>query len=154
MVARAPRAAPQLREVLVTGFFGGTEGRSACWPTCRCCTHDNPLLAGLAFSISSWRCCWAQRAVHRGFLVPITTVPAKRASNVSCSSCERHPGGQPGRGWVQMWLIMLRSRSCQQTVETAAISTTPELDRDGGVVTARRMAITLMTRISKAPTRH
>ena len=70
------------REVLVTGFFGGTDiavGVLAYLAVLNV-THQ-PLLAGLAFSIGFLALLLGRSELFtEGFLVPVTTVAAKRAS--------------------------------------------------------------------------
>lgn len=88
------------REVLVTGFFGGTEiavGVLAYLSVLHA-THD-PLLAGLAFSIGFLALLLGRSELFtEGFLVPVTTVAAKRASiRAAAQAVERHAGRQPRR---------------------------------------------------------
>ena len=71
------------REVLVTGFFGGTEvavGVLAYLSVLA--ATQNKLLAGLAFSIGFLSLLLGRSELFtEGFLVPVTTVAAKRASS-------------------------------------------------------------------------
>ncbi len=70
------------REVLVTGFFGGTEVAIGVLAYLSVLheTH-NQLLAGLAFSIGFLALLLGRSELFtEGFLVPVTTVAAKRAS--------------------------------------------------------------------------
>lgn len=70
------------REVLVTGFFGGTEVAMGvlAYLSVLHATGDH-LLAGLAFSIGFLALLLGRSELFtEGFLIPITTVAAKRAS--------------------------------------------------------------------------
>lgn len=71
------------REVLVTGFFGGTEvaiGGVLAYLSVLHETH-NQLLAGVAFAIGFLALLLGRSELFtEGFLVPVTTVAAKRAS--------------------------------------------------------------------------
>ena len=93
------------REVLVTGFFGGTEvamGVLAYLSVLRA-THD-PLLAGLAFSIGFLALLLGRSELFtEGFLVPVTTVAAKRASPLQLLKLW---GGTLAANLVGGWLIM------------------------------------------------
>ena len=112
------------REVLVTGFFGGTEvamGVLAYLSVLRA-THD-PLLAGLAFSIGFLALLLGRSELFtEGFLVPVTTVVAKRASiwqmlKLWGGTLAANLAG----GWVLMWLIMLAFPQLhEQAVESAS----------------------------------
>ena len=78
------------REVLVTGFFGGTDiavGVLAYLAVLHV-THQ-PLLAGLAFSIGFLALLLGRSELFtEGFLVPVTTVVAEAGQRRhSCSSC-------------------------------------------------------------------
>lgn len=140
------------REVLVTGFFGGTEvamGVLAYLSVLH--ATDDQLLAGLAFSIGFLALLLGRSELFtEGFLIPITTVAAKRASigqllKLWSGTLAANLAG----GWVLMWLIVMAfPKLREQTVEaaghyvTAPISTeTVALSLLGG------MAITLMTRM-------
>ncbi|MGW0160186.1 formate/nitrite transporter family protein [Mycobacterium sp. NPDC003323] len=140
------------REVLITGFFGGTEVAMGvlAYLAVLHATGDH-LLAGLAFSIGFLALLLGRSELFtEGFLIPITTVAAKRASPAQLA---RLWSGtllaNLAGGWVLMWLIMQAFPKLRaQTVESAAhyinapISTeTVTLALLGG------MAITLMTRM-------
>jgi formate/nitrite transporter FocA (FNT family) len=140
------------REVLVTGFFGGTEiavGVLAYLAVLHV-TH-NHLLAGLAFSIGFLALLLGRSELFtEGFLIPVTTVAAKRAS---VAQLMKLWGGTLAAnlvgGWVLMWLIMTAfPRLHAQTTESAAHYATAPLSAEtmclallGGMV------ITLMTRM-------
>lgn len=112
------------REVLVTGFFGGTEiavGVLAYLSVLHA-THD-PLLAGLAFSIGFLALLLGRSELFtEGFLVPVTTVAAKRAS--AAQLLKLWSGTLVANlvgGWVLMWLIMAAFPKLHaQTIESAA----------------------------------
>lgn len=140
------------REVLVTGFFGGTEVAMGvlAYLSVLNATHDN-LVAGLAFSIGFLALLLGRSELFtEGFLVPVTTVVAKRASirqllKLWSGTLVANLAG----GWVLMWLIMTAFPKLHaQTVESAAhyvnapmSAETVALSLLGG------MAITLMTRM-------
>ncbi|OBF29084.1 formate transporter [Mycobacterium sp. ACS1612] len=140
------------REVLVTGFFGGTEvamGVLAYVSVLRA-THD-PLLAGLAFSIGFLALMLGRSELFtEGFLVPVTTVVAKRASiwqmlKLWAGTLAANLAG----GWVLMWLIMLAFPQLhEQVVESAAhFATAPMTMQNLALAVLGGMVITLMTRM-------
>lgn len=97
------------REVLVTGFFGGTEVAVGvlAYLAVREAT-GSPLLGGLAFSIGFLALLLGRSELFtEGFLIPITTVAAKRAS---WGQLAKLWGGtllaNLVGGWVIMWLVM------------------------------------------------
>ncbi|CAN5273433.1 formate/nitrite transporter family protein [soil metagenome] len=140
------------REVLVTGFFGGTEVAMGvlAYLAVLNATHDN-LLAGLAFSIGFLALLLGRSELFtEGFLVPVTTVVAKRASlrqllKLWSGTLIANLAG----GWLLMWLIMTGfPKLHEQTIESAShyidaplSAETVTLSLLGG------MAITLMTRM-------
>ena len=140
------------REVLATGFFGGTEVAMGvlAYLSVLHATKD-PLLAGLAFSIGFLALLLGRSELFtEGFLVPVTTVAAKRASvrqllKLWSGTLLANLVG----GWVLMWLIMaafpkLRAQAVESATHyiSAPISVqTLTLALLGG------MAITLMTRM-------
>jgi formate/nitrite transporter FocA (FNT family) len=140
------------REVLATGFFGGTEVAMGvlAYLAVMQATHD-PLLAGLAFSVGFLALLLGRSELFtEGFLVPVTTVAAKRASvaqllKLWTGTLVANLVG----GWVLMWLIMTAFPALRtQTIESAThyiaapiTSETLTLTLLGG------MAITLMTRM-------
>jgi formate-nitrite transporter family protein len=140
------------REVLVTGFFGGTEvamGVLAYLSVLH--ATDDPLLAGLAFSVGFLSLLLGRSELFtEGFLVPVTTVAAKRASvaqlfKLWAGTLIANLVG----GWVLMWLIMtgfpkLRPQAIESATHYIAAPISAEtiaLTLLGG------MAITLMTRM-------
>ena len=86
------------REVLVTGFVGGAEVAMGvlAYLSVLAATH-NPLLAGLAFSIGFLALLLGRSELFtEGFLVPVTTVAAKRATmGAATQTVEWHAGRQP-----------------------------------------------------------
>lgn len=140
------------REVLVTGFFGGTEiavGVLAYLAVLHA-THD-PLLAGLAFSIGFLALLLGRSELFtEGFLVPVTTVAAKRASvaqllKLWAGTLVANLVG----GWVLMWLIMTAFPKLHgQTVESAGHYATASLSAETIALSLLGgMVITLMTRM-------
>lgn len=140
------------REVLATGFFGGTEvamGVLAYLAVLH--ATQNPLLAGLAFSIGFLALLLGRSELFtEGFLVPVTTVAAKRGSmgqllKLWTGTLIANLVG----GWVLMWLIMtafpkLRAQAVESATHYIAAPISAEtiaLALLGG------MAITLMTRM-------
>jgi formate-nitrite transporter family protein len=140
------------REVLVTGFFGGTEVAMGvlAYLAVRDAT-GSPLLAGLAFSIGFLALLLGRSELFtEGFLVPIATVAAKRAS-----------GGQLLKlwsgtlfanlvgGWLLMWLIMTAFPELHaQTVESAThFARAPLSPQTFCLAVLGGAAITLMTRM-------
>lgn len=140
------------REVLTTGFFGGTEVALGvlAYLSVLNQTH-NPLLAGLAFSVGFLALLLGRSELFtEGFLVPVTTVVAKRASvpqllKLWCGTLLANLVG----GWLIMWLIMtgfpkLRS----QTIESASHYIDAPIGPESiALAVLGGMAITLMTRM-------
>jgi formate/nitrite transporter FocA (FNT family) len=140
------------REVLTTGFFGGTEVAMGvlAYLSVLYATH-NQLLAGLAFAIGFLALLLGRSELFtEGFLVPVTTVVAKRASvgqllKLWSGTLLANLVG----GWVIMWLVMtafpkLREQtieSARHFVEAPLSPETVALGLLGGMV------ITLMTRM-------
>ena len=111
------------REVLVTGFFGGTEVAMGVLAYLSVLlATENPLLAGLAFSIGFLALLLGRSELFtEGFLVPVTTVAAKRAS---VAQLFKLWGGTLAAnlvgGWLIMWLVMTAFPKLHaQTVESA-----------------------------------
>lgn len=140
------------REVLVTGFFGGTEiavGVLAYLSVLH--ETQNPLLAGLAFSIGFLALLLGRSELFtEGFLVPVTTVAAKRASvaqllKLWSGTLVANLVG----GWILMWLIMAAyPKLHDQTVESAAHFVFAPLNVESVALTLLGgMVITLMTRM-------
>jgi formate/nitrite transporter FocA (FNT family) len=140
------------REVLTTGFFGGTEVAMGvlAYLSVLNATHD-PLLAGLAFSIGFLALLLGRSELFtEGFLVPVTTVVARRASvgqllKLWSGTLVANLVG----GWIIMWLVMTAFPKLHaQTIESAQhyvlappSAETLALGLLGGMV------ITLMTRM-------
>lgn len=140
------------RGLLVTGFFGGTEVALGvlAYLAVLDATH-RPLLAGLAFSIGFLALLLGHSELFtEGFLVPVTTVAAKRAS---FSQLFKLWGGTMlGNlvgGWVIMWLIILGFPQLRaQAVESAThFATAPLSAQTMSLAVLGGMAITLMTRM-------
>lgn len=140
------------REVLVTGFFGGTEIAVGVLAYLYVLheTH-NPLLAGLAFSIGFLALLLGRSELFtEGFLVPVTTVAAKRAS---VAQLFKLWGGTLAAnlvgGWVLMALIMAAfPKLHEQTIESAGhYATAPLSVQTFALALLGGMVITLMTRM-------
>jgi formate/nitrite transporter FocA (FNT family) len=140
------------REVLATGFFGGTEvamGVLAYLSVLH--ATQNPLLAGLAFSIGFLALLLGRSELFtEGFLVPVTTVAAKRASmgqllKLWTGTLIANLAG----GWVLMWLIMTAFPKLRaQAVESATHYIAAPLSAETiALALLGGMAITLMTRM-------
>jgi formate/nitrite transporter FocA (FNT family) len=140
------------REVLVTGFFGGTEvamGVLAYLSVLQ--ATGNPLLAGVAFSIGFLALLLGRSELFtEGFLIPVTTVVAKRASfgqllKLWAGTLAANLAG----GWLIMWLIMIAFPKLHaQTVESAThYATAPMSAKTLALAVLGGMAITLMTRM-------
>jgi formate/nitrite transporter FocA (FNT family) len=140
------------REVLATGFFGGTEvamGVLAYLAVLH--ATDNHLLAGLAFSIGFLALLLGRSELFtEGFLVPVTTVAAKRASvgqllKLWSGTLVANLVG----GWVLMGLIMTAFPKLRaQTVESATHFIAAPISAETVALTLLGgMAITLMTRM-------
>lgn len=140
------------REVLVTGFFGGTEVAVGvlAYLSVLAATHNN-LLAGVAFSIGFLALLLGRSELFtEGFLVPVTTVAAKRASVVQLlklwsGTLIANLAG----GWVIMWLVMTAyPKLHSQTIESAAhYATAPMSAETVTLAFLGGMVITLMTRM-------
>jgi formate-nitrite transporter family protein len=140
------------REVLVTGFFGGTEVAMGvlAYLSVLQATHD-PLLAGLAFSVGFLALLLGRSELFtEGFLVPVTTVVAKRANQLQLlklwiGTLAANLAG----GWLIMWLIMTAfPKLHDQTVESAThYATAPVTVQNVALAVLGGMAITLMTRM-------
>lgn len=140
------------REVLVTGFFGGTEVAMGvlAYLAVRDATHS-PLLGGLAFSIGFLALLLGRSELFtEGFLVPITTVAAKRASVAQLLKLWSGTlfANLLG-GWVLMWLIMTGFPDLHaQTVESATHYALAPLSLETfSLAVLGGAAITLMTRM-------
>lgn len=140
------------REVLITGFFGGTEVAIGVLAYLSVLneTH-NQLLAGLAFSIGFLALLLGRSELFtEGFLVPVATVAAKRAS---VGQLAKLWSGTLVANLVGGWLIMaliitalpkLRS----QTISSAEHFVTAPLSAQSlALAVLGGMVITLMTRM-------
>jgi formate/nitrite transporter FocA (FNT family) len=140
------------REVLATGFFGGTDiavGVVAYLAVLQ--ATGQPLLAGIAFSVGFLALLLGRSELFtEGFLIPVTTVAAKRASVVQLLKLW---GGtlfaNLAGGWMLMWLIMTAlPRLHETTVESAAHYATAPLSLETVALSLLGgMVITLMTRM-------
>ncbi len=140
------------REVLVTGFFGGTEVALGvlAFLAVREAT-GSVLLAGLAFSIGFLALLLGHSELFtEGFLIPVTTVAAKRASvgqlaKLWSGTLVANLAG----GWLLMWLIMIAFPDLQaQTVESAKhFATAPFSAETFSLAVLGGAVITLMTRM-------
>ena len=140
------------REVLTTGFFGGTEvamGVLAYLSVLRV-THE-PLVAGLAFSIGFLALLLGRSELFtEGFLVPVTTVAAKRASLGQLAKLWSGTlAANLAGGWVIMWLVMTAFPKLRaQTVESARHFIEAPLNAESlSLAVLGGMVITLMTRM-------
>ncbi|GAC1405415.1 MAG: formate/nitrite transporter family protein [Mycobacterium sp.] len=140
------------REVIVTGFFGGTEVAMGVLAYLSVLlATQNPLVAGLAFSIGFLALLLGHSELFtEGFLVPVTTVAAKRASvgqllKLWVGTLVANLVG----GWMIMWLIMAAFPQLHaQTVHAAQHYATEPLSlRTFCLALLGGMAITLMTRM-------
>jgi formate-nitrite transporter family protein len=140
------------REVLATGFFGGTEvavGVLAMLAVRE--ATGSPLLAGLAFSVGFLALLLGHSELFtEGFLVPVITVAARRASAAQLAklwfgTLVANLAG----GWVIMWVVMAAfPRLHAQTVESATRYATAPLSRETFCLAFLAGAvITLMTRM-------
>ncbi|KUI43334.1 formate transporter [Mycobacterium sp. IS-1590] len=140
------------REVLVTGFFGGTEVAVGvlAYLSVLAATH-NQLLAGIAFSIGFLALLLGRSELFtEGFLVPVTTVVAKRAGigqllKLWSGTLIANLVG----GWAIMWLIMTAyPKLHEQTIESAGHFATAPLSAETVTLSLLGgMVITLMTRM-------
>ena len=138
--------------ILVTGFFGGTEVALGvlAYLSVLDATH-RPLVAGLACSIGFLALLLGHSELFtEGFLVPVATVAAKRASY---GQLFKLWGGTLAAnlagGWLVMSLIMTGFPKLRaQTVESAAhFVTAPLSAQTVSLAVLGGMAITLMTRM-------
>ncbi|KUI16071.1 formate transporter [Mycobacterium lehmannii] len=140
------------REVLVTGFFGGTEVAVGvlAYLSVLAATR-NHLLAGIAFSIGFLALLLGRSELFtEGFLVPVTTVVAKRASvgqllKLWIGTLIANLVG----GWAIMWLIMTGFPKLHaQTIESGThFATAPISAETVALSLLGGMVITLMTRM-------
>ncbi|MEH3141815.1 MAG: formate/nitrite transporter family protein [Mycobacterium kyogaense] len=140
------------REVLVTGFFGGTEVAMGVLAYLSVLlATGNPLLAGLAFSVGFLALLLGRSELFtEGFLVPVTTVVAKRASvsqllKLWAGTLAANLVG----GWLIMWLVMTAFPKLHaQTIESAQHFVDAPLNAESvALALLGGMVITLMTRM-------
>jgi formate/nitrite transporter FocA (FNT family) len=140
------------REVLVTGFFGGTEVAIGVLALVAVVHQTgNPLLGGLAFSIGFLALLLGRSELFtEGFLVPIVTVAAKRAkvrhlAKLWSGTLAANLVG----GWLIMWLIEVAFPSLRgQLVESAThFATAPLTPQSFALAMLAGGTITLMTRM-------
>jgi formate/nitrite transporter FocA (FNT family) len=140
------------REVLVTGFFGGTEVALGVLALVAVVdATGNPLLGGLAFSIGFLALLLGKSELFtEGFLVPVTAVAAKRASMAQLGKLWAGTllANLVG-GWLIMWLIVQAYPSLEKTIiELAAhFATAPLTVETFSLSVLGGAAITLMTRM-------
>jgi formate-nitrite transporter family protein len=148
----AQRLGRPWREVLVTGFFGGTEVAVGVLAMVAV-VHEtgSTLLGGLAFSIGFLALLLGRSELFtEGFLIPVVTVAAKRAK-------VRHLvklwlgtlGANLVGGWVIMWLVVLAFPSLHQELVRSGehFATAPLSAETGALAILAGMVITLMTRM-------
>src|SRR4051794_29022723 len=140
------------REVLVTGFFGGTEvavGVLAMVVVVQ--ETGSQLLGGLAFSIGFIALLLGRAELFtEGFLIPVVTVAAKRATvrqlaRLWSGTLLANLLG----GWLIMWLLVIAYPAIQGTlVESASGFATAPIDAETVALSVLGGAtITLMTRM-------
>ena len=140
------------REVLTTGFFGGTEVALGVLAYLSVLSATkNPLLAGLAFSVGFLALLLGRSELFtEGFLIPVTTVVAKRASmsqllKLWSGTLLANLVG----GYLIMWLIITGfPKLKEQTIESARHFIESPLGPESlalGILGG--MVITLMTRM-------
>jgi formate-nitrite transporter family protein len=142
------------REVLATGFFGGTEVAVGVLALVAV-VHEtgNQLLGGLAFSIGFLALLLGRSELFtEGFLIPVVTVVSKRAK---VGQLARLWGGTLVAnlvgGWLIMWLIVLAFPSLHKELVTAGehFATAPLSAETFSLAVIAGMLITLMTRMQQ-----
>ena len=140
------------REVLVTGFFGGTEVAVGVLAML-IVVHEtgSQLLGGLAFSVGFIALLLGRTELFtEGFLIPVVTVVAKRATPRQLAKLWSGTllANLVG-GWLIMWLIVLAYPSLHAgLVDTAAHFATAPLNTETIALSVLGGAtITLMTRM-------
>lgn len=139
-------------EVLVTGFFGGTEvamGVLAYLSVLQ--ATGNQLLAGIAFLIGFLALLLGRSELFtEGFLIPVTTVAAKRAG---IGQLAKLWGGtliaNLAGGWLIMWLVMTAYPKLHEKTTTSAehFVNAPFNAETVALALLGGMVITLMTRM-------
>ena len=140
------------REILVTGFFGGTEVAMGVLAYLSVLlATGNPLLAGLAFSVGFLALLLGRSELFtEGFLVPVTTVVAKRASVAQLPKLWAGTlAANLVGGWLIMWLVMAAfPKLHEQTIESAKHFVEAPLNAESiALALLGGMVITLMTRM-------
>lgn len=140
------------REVLVTGFFGGTEVAVGVLALVAV-LHEtgSALLAGIAFSVGFLALLLGRSELFtEGFLIPVVTVVAKRARMRSLAKLW---GGtllaNLAGGWLIMWLVVLAFPDLHgQFVESGThFATAPLSVETFALAVLAGGVITLMTRM-------
>jgi formate/nitrite transporter FocA (FNT family) len=146
------RLARSWREVLVTGFFGGTEVAVGVLAlTAVVAETGSQLLGGLAFSIGFLALLLGRSELFtEGFLVPVITVAAKRAT--AAHLLRLWGGTLVGNlvgGWLIMWLVVLAFPALHsQLVELGThYATAPLSSETFSLAVLAGGVITLMTRM-------
>ncbi len=140
------------REVLVTGFFGGTEVAVGVLALTAVVEETgSPLLGGLAFSVGFLALLLGRSELFtEGFLVPVVTVAAKRATagHLARLWVGTLAGNLVG-GWLIMWLVVLAfPRLHAQLVELGTeFATAPLSAETFSLAVLAGGVITLMTRM-------
>lgn len=140
------------REVLITGFFGGTEVAVGVLALVAV-VHEtgSPLLGGLAFSIGFLALLLGRSELFtEGFLIPVITVVAKRAkaSQLAKLWLGTLAANLVG-GWLIMWLIVLAFPALHAELVTSGthFATAPLSPETFALAVLAGMVITLMTRM-------
>jgi len=140
------------REVLVTGFVGGTEvGVGVLAYVFVLHETGNQLLAGLAFSIGFIALLLGRTELFtEGFLVPVVTVVAKRAK--ARQLLKLWSGTMVANlvgGWVIMWLVVLAYPALQEQLVTSGehFATAPINTETISLSVLAGAVMTLMTRM-------
>jgi formate/nitrite transporter FocA (FNT family) len=142
------------REVLVTGFFGGTEVAVGVLAMVAV-VHEtgSQLLGGLAFAIGFLALLLGRSELFtEGFLIPVVTVVAKRArarqlAKLWFGTLAANLVG----GWLIMWLIVLAFPALHGELVTAGthFATAPLSAETFSLAVLAGMIITLMTRMQQ-----
>ncbi len=140
------------REVLVTGFFGGTEvamGVLAYLSVLH--ATGNQLLAGIAFSVGFLALLLGRSELFtEGFLIPVTTVAAKRANAAQLLKLWSGTlAANLAGGWLIMWLVMTAYPKLREQTTTSAehFVNAPLNAETVALALLGGMVITLMTRM-------
>ncbi|TRW89047.1 formate/nitrite transporter family protein [Mycolicibacterium sp. 018/SC-01/001] len=141
-----------VREILVTGFFGGTEVAMGVLAYLSVlAATGNPLLAGVAFSVGFLALLLGRSELFtEGFLVPVTTVVAKRASVAQLMQLWAGTlAANLVGGWLIMWLVMTAFPKLHaQTIGSAQHYVDAPLNAESiALALLGGMVITLMTRM-------